>query len=94
MAATPPKKLNPKPKPKRANGRKKAETKPAGSVPVPAEDLKTLKAFHREYVDASNETKSRYDAMLRQIATVREEAGIPDNLVLNPKTWAFEKQEG
>ena len=93
MAATPPKKLNPKPKPKRANGRKKAETKPAGSVPVPAEDLKTLKAFHREYVDASNETKSRYDAMLRQIATVREEAGIPDNLVLNPKTWAFEKQE-
>ena len=93
MAATPPKKANPKPnaRTKKANSRKKAN--PTGSVPVPAEDLKTLKAFHREYVDASNEAKSRYDAMVRQIATVKEDAEIPEGLVLNPKTWEFEKQE-
>jgi hypothetical protein len=92
MPKTPPPKANPKPNAKRPS-RKKPETRPTDSIPVPTEDLKTLKAFHREYVEASNETKSRYDAMLRQIATVREEAEIPDHLVLNPKTWAFEKQE-
>jgi|APSaa5957512622_1039677.scaffolds.fasta_scaffold112581_2 hypothetical protein len=92
MAATPPKKANPKPNARR-NTRKKAEPKPTDSMPVPAEDLKMLKAFHGEYVAASTEAKSRYDAMLRQIATVREEADIPEDFVLNPKTWAFEKQE-
>jgi hypothetical protein len=88
MAATPPKKAN-----ARRNTRKKAETKSTDSMPVPAEDLKMLRAFHGEYVAASTEAKSRYDAMLRQIATVREEAEIPEDFVLNPKTWAFEKQE-
>jgi hypothetical protein len=93
MPKTPPQKANPKPRPKRTNIRKKPETKSTDSMPVPVEDLKLLKAFHGEYVAASTEAKSRYDAMLRQIATVREEAEIPEDLVLNPKTWAFEKQE-
>jgi hypothetical protein len=93
MPKTPPQKANPKPRPKRTNTRKKPDTKPIDSIPVPAEDLKMLKAFHGEYVAASTEAKSRYDAMLRQIATVREEAEIPEGLILNPKTWAFEKQE-
>ena len=94
MAATPPKKANPNPNPRtKRTSRKKPDPKPTDSIAVPAEDLKTLKAFHGEYVEASNEAKSRYEAMLRQIAAVKEEAEIPEGLVLNPKTWAFEKQE-
>jgi hypothetical protein len=88
-----PKKANPKPNPKRANSRKKPEQKSTDVVPVPAEDLKMLQAFHREYVEAGNEAKSRYEAMVRQIGVVKEEAEIPEGLVLNAKTWVFEKPD-
>lgn len=85
-----PQKANPKQRrprtPAKANDKSKVD-----AIAIAADDLKLLKSYHRQYTEAAKETESRYNAMLKAIGEVREEAEIPDGYNLNPKTWYFEK---